>query len=98
MNPPLKFIILRDPDGEEMPIMFPWSWEHRSVAASLAFPDQTVSSAGLVRLEQGKIICFAGSTSLGLECRNEEDEAIIAKWLSGDDDCIFVNYSALILP
>lgn len=79
----MKFVILGDKEGYELPIIFPAMWGHDEVARALTQAGQIVVAAGFVQVtEGGEVACSGRSSSLGIPSRPKRDAAVIAKWLA----------------
>ncbi|HOC56634.1 MAG TPA: hypothetical protein PKI20_13510 [Verrucomicrobiota bacterium] len=74
----LKYIIVKSPSGEELPILFPAAIQHRNAVPK----DLEVISAGFVMIFDGTLaFSDIGSDSLSVEPR-PEDRALIEAMLN----------------
>jgi hypothetical protein len=75
----LKYLIL----SNYRPILFPCEISHRDIASR--FMDYQIVSAGFVKLENGKVVTYGESISLGLKAK-ETDAKIIETLMKGSNE------------
>ncbi|MCR4666553.1 MAG: hypothetical protein K5657_04580 [Desulfovibrio sp.] len=75
----MKYIIVEDFSGQEVPFIFPRRVDHTDMREQL--PYGKVLSAGIVELGPDGFLCQGGNTELGVLARPEKDAAIITEAL-----------------
>ena len=75
----MKYLVVEDFSGQEVPFIFPRRVDHVDIREQL--PYGTVTSAGYVELGPNGFVCSGGDNELGLKARPEIDSAIIAEAL-----------------
>lgn len=76
---PVKYLIIEDFSGQEVPFIFPRRVDHSDMREQL--PYSRVVSAGFVELGPEGFACSGGNPELQLKARPEADAAIIAEAL-----------------
>lgn len=71
----MKYIIVQDFSGQEVPFIFPRRVAHADMREQL--PYSKVCSAGYVELTPQGFVCHGGDSELGLFARPEEDSRIL---------------------
>lgn len=75
----MKYLIMEDFSGQPVPFIFPRRVDHADMRDQL--PYGSVLSAGLVELDQEKILCSGGNAELGVKARPDADAEIIREAL-----------------
>ncbi len=78
---PMKYVMLKLEGGELLPLIFPEFMQHSDMAGTVP---ASVSSAGRVYLEGGKLVARGSSTSLSVPSR-EQDGEIIQGYIDGQN-------------
>lgn len=75
----MKYLVVEDFSGQEVPFIFPRRVDHSDMREQL--PYSRVVSAGLVELGPDGFVCTGGNPELQLKARPLEDAAIITEAL-----------------
>lgn len=75
----MKYIIVEDFSGQEVPFIFPRRVDHADMREQL--PYGKIVAAGFVELGEGGFSCSGGSNELMLKARPKEDSLVIAEAL-----------------
>ncbi|MBO4369401.1 MAG: hypothetical protein J5803_04810 [Desulfovibrio sp.] len=75
----MKYIIVEDFSGQEVPFIFPRRVDHTDMREQL--PYGKVTSAGFVELGAEGFQCSGGNTELGVVARPQVDAAILKEAL-----------------
>lgn len=73
----MKYVVL-DNGLNDIPLIFPGLESHANIAMHFNWP---IVSAGFVKVNDNKVICYGKSVSLNANCRPDEDARLITKFL-----------------
>lgn len=68
----LKYIVIKNEWGEEVPVIFPEALKHTDIKG-----DNIVISAGFCQLNDGDPCCFGESLSLSIKARPDTDAELM---------------------
>ncbi|MBQ7738642.1 MAG: hypothetical protein IJT59_03180 [Desulfovibrionaceae bacterium] len=75
----MKYIIVQDFSGQEVPFIFPRRVDHADFRDQL--PYGKVVAAGFVQLTKDGFVCTGGDTELNLKAREQIDAEVIREAL-----------------